>query len=137
MEEYGQQAQLTITGSVLLVRLVVLVRIVLVRRAISMVLVAATIIVRREQLSNFRYRPRVYVKPKENLKHPKISPSMPTSQGMLLLLQKSIFTKMRIFLQKSKGNILPTKLAVLYIIKYILYNINLIIAIFLLFNFLK
>ena len=61
-------------GSVRLLRLVVIVHVMFIRQAFSVIIVSSASLVRREQLSNFRYRPRIYVKLKENLKHYIIKP---------------------------------------------------------------
>ena len=68
-----ESGEITI-GSVHLIRLIVVVHFMFLRQAISMLLMSSTTILRCEQLSNFRYRPRIYVKLKENLKHYIIKP---------------------------------------------------------------
>ena len=62
-----ESGEITI-GSVHLIRLLVIVHVMLIRQAVSMLIVSSTTVMRCEQLSNFRYRPRIYVKLKENLK---------------------------------------------------------------------
>ena len=68
-----ESGEITI-GSVHLFRLVVLMLFMFIRQAISLIIMSTTAAVRCEQLSNFRYRPRIYVKLKENLKHYIIKP---------------------------------------------------------------
>ena len=62
-----ESGEITI-GSVHLIRLLVIMLIMLVRQAFSVLLMSAAAVMRCEQLSNFRYRPRIYIKLKENLK---------------------------------------------------------------------
>ena len=61
-------------GSVHLIRLIVILHFLLIRQALSVVLMSTSSIMRREQLSNFRYRLGNLVKTNENLQHYIIKP---------------------------------------------------------------
>lgn len=68
-----ESGEITI-GSVHLVCLIVIMHIVFIRQAFSLMIVSAITILRREQLSNFRYRLGNLVKTNENLQHYIIKP---------------------------------------------------------------